>query len=101
MPHVNAIGRQFLSDLASTVKRGKKNAGFVTACHEHCGQWSQGSDGDFNTTINGVQAIPALMQWRTALINNQDPYALWVQAPGDTYPCTNCCSGGSGGGQKQ
>jgi hypothetical protein len=89
--HVNEIGRLFLDTVQSAVLGGaRKNAAFVTACSEHCGQWAQGSDGDFDVIIDGLTAIPALMQWRAANFAPQ----LWVQAPGDTYPCAACCKGG-------
>ena len=89
---VNEIGRVFLADLKASVLSGTgsgRNAAFVGACEEHCGQWAQGTDGDFNVTISGLQAIPALMQWRQAAAGQ-----LWLQAPGDTFPCADCCKGG-------
>ena len=63
------------------------NAAFVTSCHEHCGQWAQGTDGDFNVTIDGWQAIPALSSWRDGGARK-----LWVQEA--SYPCSSCCQGG-------
>ena len=93
--HVNAIGRQLLDDVAGRLlSRQPRNAAFLTACHQHCGQWSQGTDGDFNVSIAGLQAIPALLQWRAGAAGPNGSGRLWVQAPGDTYPCAECCAGG-------
>jgi Pectinacetylesterase len=89
--HVNAIGRHLIDLLSNTVLKKKENAAFITACAEHCGQWSQGVDGDFNVTISGQPAIPFLLQWRAG---NAAGKSL-LQAPGDTYPCAKCCYGGS------
>ncbi len=90
--HVNEIGRLFVADVeGALLGSSSRNAAFITACAQHCGQWAQGSDGDFNVTMaDGMQAVPALMQWRAAGFTK----AVWVQAPGDTYPCSTCCSGG-------
>ena len=91
--HVNEIGALFLATAQATLlagARGAQNAAFVGACAQHCGQWSQGSDGDFNETIGALQAIPALLQWRAGAA----PGKLWLQAPGNTFPCTACCAGG-------
>ena len=91
--HVREIGRLLLANIqASVLRAGSGNAAFVSACAEHCGQWAQGSDGDFNVTIGALQAIPALTQWRAGAA----PGKLWVQAPGDTFPCADCCRGGQG-----
>ena len=88
---VNELGRLFLDNMAATVLTpGRPTAAFVSACAQHCGQWAQGTDGDFNVTITHLQAIPALMQWRDSGYKQQ----LWVNAPGDTFPCTDCCRGG-------
>ncbi len=89
--HVNAIGRHLIDLLSNTVLKKRENAAFVTACAEHCGQWTQGVDGDFNVTISGQPAIPFLLQWRAG---NAAGKSL-LQAPGDTYPCADCCKGGS------
>ena len=89
--HVQEIGRLLLANVQSRVLgAGSASAAFVSACAQHCGQWAQGSDGDFNVTIGSLQAIPALMQWR----DGRAPGKLWVQAPGDTFPCADCCKGG-------
>ena len=89
--NVNALGRQLLDTVKATVLGpGRRNAAFITGCHEHCGQWAQGSDGDFNSTIGGLAAVPALKMWRDSGFASQ----LWVQAPGDSYPCADCCTGG-------
>lgn len=88
--HVNAIGRHVLDLLYNTVLRRPENAAFVTACAEHCGQWAQGVDGDFNVTIGGQSAVPFLARWRAGAAAGQQ----LLQAPGDSYPCAECCQGG-------
>jgi len=88
--HVNAIGRHLVNLLHDTVLQKPANAAFVTACAEHCGQWSQGVDGDFNVTINGQSALPFLLQWRAGDAAGKS----LLQAPGDSFPCAECCRGG-------
>jgi hypothetical protein len=88
--HVNQIGARLLALVKSTVLSRAGNAAFLTSCHEHCGQWAQDQTGtfaDFNVTIDGLTAIPALTEWWLGGSQN-----LWVQeAP---YPCATCCQGG-------
>jgi hypothetical protein len=88
--HVNAIGTHVLGLLQKTILASPRNAAFVTACAEHCGQWSQGVDGDFNVTVGKMTAVPALIAWRAGAAQAHE----WLQAPGDRYPCTDCCTGG-------
>ena len=86
--HVNAIGSHVLDLISKTaLSPGSPHAAFVTACAEHCGQWAQGSDGDFNVTVDGYQAIPALATWRDG-----GSRKLWLQTA--TFPCATCCAGG-------
>lgn len=56
--NVNRIGRLVLSLLNASALSKPGNAAFITACHEHCGQWAQGQTlgatgqfDDFNVTI--------------------------------------------------
>jgi hypothetical protein len=102
--NVNRIGATLLQLVNDTVLNRPGNAAFITSCHEHCGQWAQGQVlgpngqfNDFNVTINGFQAIPALSTWYTAQLAARqestllDP-VLWVQPA--LYPCATCCQGG-------
>ena len=87
--HVNEIGARVLGLSNTTLLLGGRgNGAFITSCHEHCGQWAQGVDGDFNVTIDGASAVPALMEWRRG-----GQRSLWVQPA--AYPCNDCCSGGN------
>ena len=87
MTHVREIGARFLGLVQSTLLQpGRGNAAFITSCAQHCGQWSQGADGDFNVSIDGDGAVEALMKWR------EGTKSLWVQAA--DFPCATCCSGG-------
>ena len=47
----------------------------------------QGVDGDFNVTIDGWQAVPALQEWMSG------GRGYWLQNV--SYPCSDCCSGGN------
>lgn len=93
---MNRIGRLLWAHVNATVLNRPGNAAFLTACHEHCGQWAQGQvwgDGgrfdDFNVTIDGWQAVPALQEWWRGAGAGR---SIWVQ---DTpYPCSECCAGG-------
>ena len=89
---VNAIGYELIEFIEARVLKNPANAAFITACAQHCGQWAQGVDGDFNVTINGVSAVPALIAWRAAA--PLPPRNMWLQAPGTSYPCPGCCKGG-------
>jgi hypothetical protein len=92
VPAYTSNGARVISLLESRVLNRAHNAAFVTACAEHCGQWAQGVDGDFNVTISGVSAIPALVAWRSGA--PLPAGNVWVQAPGNSYPCPGCCKGG-------
>ena len=88
--HVNEIGARVLGLINATVLQpagARRNAAFVTSCAQHCGQWSQGSDGDFDVVIDGATAVQAMLQWRAG------GRALWVQEAG--FPCPQCCAGGN------
>lgn len=87
IPRINAIGARVLQLINQTLLGDARgNAAFVTSCHEHCGQWAQGTD-DFNVTIDGWQAIPSLMSWRDGGARK-----VWVQEA--SFPCDACCQGG-------
>lgn len=95
----NNNGRELVELLDERVLNRPTNAAFVTACAEHCGQWAQGVDGDFNVTIAGVSAVPALAAWRAAGSGTNStplpPRNSWVQENGiNAYPCPGCCKGG-------
>lgn len=92
---VNQIGRDMIDLINTTVLSASKNAAFITSCYQHCGQWAQnqrlkGAGGqsfnDANVTIDGFQAIPAMMEW---IKGNR---RTWIQKA--LYPCDSCCSGG-------
>jgi hypothetical protein len=87
--HVREIGQRFLGLVNDTVLQpaGARNAAFITSCAQHCGQWSQGTDGDFDVVIDGDKAIDAMLKWRAG------SRTLWVQE--HDFPCTDCCSGGN------
>lgn len=84
---VNQIGTEFVSLVQRVVMGSKKNAAFITSCAVHCGQWAQGTDGDFNVTIDGFQVIPAMQEWL------KGGRRYWHQSP--TFPCADCCRGGN------
>jgi O-palmitoleoyl-L-serine hydrolase len=89
---VNEIGKKVASLVGSTILNRKGNAAFITSCAQHCGQWAQDQQGpfaDFNVTINGMQAIPALEQW---MLQGENQTMLWFQDA--LYPCLTCCNGG-------
>lgn len=80
--NVNRMGALVLSLLNASalnpVHAG--NAAFITACHEHCGQWAQGQVlgpgneyADFNVTIiredGAWQAVPAVQAWYNWLVS--------------------------------
>jgi hypothetical protein len=90
---INSNAGHVLSLLEARVLNRPQNAAFVTACAEHCGQWAQGVDGDFNVTMaDGASGVPALAAWRAGAPLPEGN--KWVQAPGDTFPCLSCCAGG-------
>jgi hypothetical protein len=77
---VNRVGAMVLSQINKTVVQTSLiNAAFVSACHEHCGQWSQfqklGPDGDFDDfwvrTPAGVTVPDAVNGWYSSV------EALW------------------------
>lgn len=123
--NVNRIGAKLLELVNTTVLNRPGNAAFITSCHEHCGQWAQGQKlgpggqfDDFNVTIEGTQAIPALASWYTERVQRAHRQAavggdastpiaaaemetggpdyshVWVQSA--LFPCANCCAGGDG-----
>lgn len=83
---VNSIGQTLVDLVQRTVMSSPANAAFLTSCAQHCGQWAQGSDLDFNVTIDGFQAIPAMQEWM------KGGRRLWIQP--SPFPCTACCRGG-------
>lgn len=88
---VNDMGAALYSLVKSTVLTRPANAAFLTSCHEHCGQWGQDQGGpfaDFNVTIDGWSAMPALASW----LRGDAGRSLWFQPA--QYPCASCCSGG-------
>lgn len=94
--NVMRIGTMLESLVNATVLNRPGNAAFLTACHQHCGQWAQGQVSpygfnDFNVTIpawgQSWTAIPALTAWYT-----QGFPTFWSQAA--SYPCASCCNGG-------
>ena len=88
--NVQRLGDTLAALVQATVLSRPANAAFLTGCHQHCGQWAQGQTGafaDFNVTIDGDAAIPALMSWWSGGAKR-----LWRQ--GASYPCKACCSGG-------
>lgn len=79
---VNRVGGLVLSTInATVVQTSPINAAFVSACHEHCGQWSQfqklGPNGEFDDfwvrTEEGVTVPDAVGAWFHAV------EALWQQ----------------------
>jgi O-palmitoleoyl-L-serine hydrolase len=93
--NVNRLGQRLLDLVNATVLNRPGNAAFITSCHEHCGQWAQGQPNpfaDFNVTIDGSQAIPALAQWMATRGGGGGARNLWVQEA--LYPCAQCCNGG-------
>ena len=102
----NAHGSFQLDVMRKTVFADKKNAGFVTSCHEHCGQWATGQvekalpgawmgHSDYNVTIRGVTAGPAVDEWAKA---SWEGHALLeserVRVQAAHFPCESCCNGG-------
>ena len=102
----NAHGAFQLDVMRKTVFSEAKNAGFVTSCHEHCGQWSTGQietalpgawmgHDDFNVTIGGVTAGPAVDEWaRASWAGRTLPESKRVRVQKALYPCESCCAGG-------
>jgi sialidase-1 len=103
---INSLGATVLATINATVLRKGQNAAFITACHEHCGQWSTGqvldwgkNSGpllgfdDFNVTIDGQTAGEAVVEWFRALqAGGSGAGKLWLQ--GSAFPCDTCCHGG-------
>ena len=92
VPAVNNIGKEVASLIGSSVLNRNGNAAFITSCAQHCGQWAQDQSGqfaDFNVTIRGYQAIPALEEW---LLKGANQTMLWFQDA--IFPCQDCCKGG-------
>jgi hypothetical protein len=107
--NVNRIGAELIVLVNSTVMNRPDNAAFITSCHQHCGQWyvettyvtlfvtkclsraqgQTGSYGDFNVTIDGWTAVPALQTWYTGGPGARN---YWLQEA--KYPCAQCCNGG-------
>ena len=86
--HVREIGQRFLGLVNSTVLAPSgRNAAFITSCAQHCGQWAQGTDGDFDVLIDGDHAIDAMLKWRAGA------RSLWVQE--HDFACPQCCAGGN------
>ena len=94
---------------------------WITGCHEHCGQWTQGQiaggNSDFNTTIGGTTAPFAVRDWylanRAAFFarraggggeekeagvgkHREAGVGKHVHTTAAVYPCKNCCAGGNG-----
>jgi hypothetical protein len=109
---INALGAEVVRKVNETVLQKPNNAAFITACHEHCGQWGTGQKlaynkrdfDDFNVTIDGMNALQAIDAWYHSLLGDGEqqtttvdssvagPKRLWMQAT--SYPCKTCCSGG-------
>lgn len=112
---INEFGQRWLAKLDAAVldtPSGKtgRNGAFVTACHQHCGQWTQGqttNPADFNVTIDGMTAPFAVQSWfEWNRLNRQEGNHLakeaafqqsFVYKAAAVYPCSNCCEGGDGG----
>jgi hypothetical protein len=100
---INALAARFVHKVKASVLLAKKpgrNGAFITACHEHCGQWAQGQDSsvspaDFNATIDGTTAPFAVQAWFRANRQGQAEKPI-VHMATAVYPCANCCSGGDG-----
>mmetsp|Transcript_148035 Transcript_148035/g.260947 ORF Transcript_148035/g.260947 Transcript_148035/m.260947 type:complete len:427 (-) Transcript_148035:60-1340(-) len=96
-PSFAEVGDHLLSKVKSSALRSQRNAAFITACSEHCGQWAQGQilpgHNDFNVTIDGWTAASAVDAWAGSLWSGSPfPRQLWLQNA--SYPCKTCCSGG-------
>lgn len=84
------MGIKLMTLFNTTVLNRPTNAAFITACSEHCGQWSQnqslGKDNsDFQVYIDGDSAATAVNAWYGGFTKRR----LWVQ-PGE-FPCQSCC----------
>ena len=95
---VNAVGRELVDLVRATVMSRDGNAAFLTACAQHCGQWSQGPVPppffqDFNVSVDATNAIDAVGQWLGG-----GPRNFWQQEA--AFPCADCCSGGHGVGAR-
>ena len=113
---VNALASRFEAKVRSAVLHRANNGAWITGCHEHCGQWTQGqvagANSDFNTTIDGTTAPFAVRDW---YLSNRKAFFEYGRAGAAdafgegteqafahahfttaTYPCENCCSGGNG-----
>jgi hypothetical protein len=83
--HVNAIGGPVLGLVKDLLLgEGSPHAAFITACAQHCGQWAQGSDGDFNVRRSTPRSA-RLGERRTA----HAPHAARApRSPRDRSPLT-------------
>jgi len=109
---VREVGAMLLASVRERALEGgsqSRNVAFITACHEHCGQWGQGQRlgpggafNDFNVTIEGKTGAVAADQWWHWLDAGAPKGGggfvpssrLWLQ--GADYPCSDCCDGGDG-----
>ena len=107
---INALAGRFEQKVRTAVLGRANNGAWITGCHQHCGQWTQGqragSNSDFNTTIGGTTAPFAVRDWylenRNAFFERAGAAAAGPPAHAHAhftsavYPCTNCCAGGNG-----